>query len=120
MKAPHLLLALSILLAGCATPKLPISAPVAPLVFPEAYHATSRHGLRYPVTLPAGPYRAVFRDQTGTYFKPEAEVLVRGGPLEGAHLYVPDEPSAPVGLWISETRKVDPLEPARTIASLTK
>ena len=118
---PRLFAALALaLLAGCATTKEAITGSVPPIRLESAQAVTAGDVLPVKVTLPSGEYRAAFRDRSGIYYRPAAEIIVQGKPQTDAYLFVPDDRSQPVSLWSDGAVKVFPLRPAVVISSTMK
>lgn len=116
-----LMAALALIAAGCATTKQAIQQPLPSLFVNQAQRVHTTRGLTtVEITVPAGEYRAKFRDADGIYYRPDADIVMWGKPVPDSYLFVADDKAKPPGLWIEGSLKADPLVPAVAISSTTK
>lgn len=105
-------------LAGCATTKQAITGNEPSIRLEAAQTVRSTRGITAEVTFPAGEYRPAFRDRAGVYYRPTAEIILRGKVLPESYLFIPDDRSQPPALWIEGSLGVDQLAPRLVIPSL--
>lgn len=84
-----LLLILSVIFIGCATPKTPVSLPPVTL---EQNATRQSVGINKGTWhFPQGDYLAAFRDADGVYYKPPTPILLGSMPYAEVFLFIGDD-----------------------------
>ena len=85
---------------SCQSIKTAIIKDTPSLYLNQPTTRITKRGIDSTITIQAGIYTPVFKDNIGIYYKPEAEIIIDNTPSSNAYLFIFHNDIQKQGIWI--------------------